>query len=384
MLARLFTNDFKKGALFHIVKGQIVKNDTLKLSGIFTSTIGNYYFNGYISNGVLSATLTDGRHEHFASITGTKDKRKIIEEYASIFEESSELFKTKVYDPEIIHTREWKQFETRMKTISPKLHDDVELVFAFFLHARKLPFSHFALFKRPPTNPNDEEGTYEPLVDIEKISERTACLKIKSFGGTAREMDSVLQIVVSEDYENLIVDLRNNPGGSVAAGMAFAKRFVDTTIFGGVFLTQRWFNEEPGLPKLREYDELAHFSEANFNLIIQGIHREKGLCLKIVPEKEVFRGRVFILTNGNTASTCEPIVYGFKQYKLATVIGEKTAGAMLNGEFFELSSGFSLVVPTATYYASDGFKIDQNGVLPDINVKSAEALDYVLTTLLNQ
>jgi len=31
----------------------------------------------------------------------------------------------------------------------------------------------------------------------------------------------------------------------------------------------------------------------------------------------------------------------------------------LNGEQFKLTSGFSVFVPTADYYAKDGYRIDQ-------------------------
>ncbi len=55
---------------------------------------------------------------------------------------------------------------------------------------------------------------------------------------------------------------------------------------------------------------------------------------------------------------------------------------MLNGEFFDLDKGFKMVIPTADYYTSDGFKIDQNGVKPDIETKQEEALDYVMKNLI--
>lgn len=55
---------------------------------------------------------------------------------------------------------------------------------------------------------------------------------------------------------------------------------------------------------------------------------------------------------------------------------------MLNGEIFVLDKGFKLIVPTADYYTSDGFKIDQNGVKPNIETKEQDALEYVLTNLI--
>ena len=40
-------------------------------------------------------------------------------------------------------------------------------------------------------------------------------------------------------------------------------------------------------------------------------------------------------------------------------------------------------IPTADYYTSDGYRIEQNGVKPDIETKSEEALNKVLSELIS-
>ena len=55
---------------------------------------------------------------------------------------------------------------------------------------------------------------------------------------------------------------------------------------------------------------------------------------------------------------------------------------MLAGDFFDLDEGFKMQIPSACYYASDGKRLDQLGIAPDIKVKSAKALDYVIKNLL--
>jgi C-terminal processing protease CtpA/Prc len=123
------------------------------------------------------------------------------------------------------------------------------------------------------------------------------------------------------------------------------------------------------------------FSEASFELIIKGIHTTDGLCLVVYPEKKPFPGKIYVLTNGNTGSTCEPLVYGLKHSKRATIVGEKTYGGMLNGEQFNITKNFRLWVPTADYYTSDGKKIDRIGVAPDVVCKSDEALEKTLVLI---
>jgi hypothetical protein len=383
-LGRIFTDDFKNGALLHIVNGHhYTVKDSLILKGIFKSAIGNRYFNGVIVNNRLWAELTDKSGRNTATIVGFSKLPELpFEDYSSIYDSAVGVVKSKIYDPSILSSKEWKKFDNKMTKVSTRVRDDVEFVFAFFYYSGKLPFSHFYMFKLPPDS--DTSEPVKPQVELKEQSSKTAYMKIQSFGGTAREMDSVMKLVIDKKYENLIVDLRNNSGGSVAAGLTFATRVVDTSFYGGVFLTQRWFKEHSNIPNPTEYHQLPMFSEANYDLIIEGIHAEQGLCLEVNPAEEVYSGNLFVLTNERTASTCEPIVYGLKQYNQAIIVGEKTAGAMLNGERFELNAGYSLFVPTATYFTSDGFKIDGVGVSPNIVVDSDEALEYVLNRLIQE
>lgn len=385
--AKIFTKGFKHGALLNITDGILeTKDDKIVLRGIFRSAIGNYYFNGEVKNDILTAELVSVNKEHKGTITGYKVAKKLpLLNYSKIIDEALVMTDNKVYNRELLTSKEWKRFEKKISKNSLKMKDDVEMVFSFYYFAGNLPISHYALIRSKATDKTQSElrADIKNNLHFEQKSAKTAYLEIKSFMGSAAEMDSVFSVIKKGKYENLIVDLRNNSGGFVDPGMEFARNIVDKTIVGGIFLTQKWYNEHQTVPKLEQYDEFMHFSESNYDLLITGIHEEMGLVLEVIPNKEYFTGNVFILTNQNTASTCEPIVYTLKKEKQATIVGEKTAGAMLNGETFNLSYDYTLIVPTADYVASDGYRIDQNGVLPDIEVPGAEALDYVLDNLIS-
>ena len=384
MLGRTFTKSFKNGSLLRVVNGMHkTENDTLKLSGVLTSAMGNYHFKGHVTGNVLYARLTNKIGEQRGIIKGIKEQPKQpLEDYPALFKASVELTENNIFNKDLLQTKKWKTFVKDMSKVSAKVQDDLEMVFAFFYYAGKLPVSHYALMKIPKQDKDTPIYDKSRYVFLEEKSPQTAYMKITSFSGTATEMDSIFQIIKQKDYKNLIVDLRNNSGGSVEAGMAFATSVVDSTFYGGVFLTQKWFNQHKKPPTIESYPTFPHFTEANFDLIIEGIHNTDVLCLKIIPKQAVYRGNIYILTNSKTASTCEPLVYGLKQHKRATIIGEKTSGAMLNGELFELDKGFKMVIPTADYYTSDGFRIDQNGVKPNIETKQKEALDYVMKSLI--
>ncbi|MDR2009095.1 MAG: S41 family peptidase [Bacteroidales bacterium] len=383
-LVRIFTKSLRYGSFLNITEGIYeTEIDTLKFAGYFKSLIGTYIIRGYIYNDTLNAKLTNGREEIKGTITGIrKNTETPLENYSSLFETSIKITENNIYNKDVLQTKKWRSFEKDMQNVSKKVQDDLEMVAAFFFHARKLPFSHYGMMKLQEYKEDKNNQKEIKHVFLEEKSDQTVYMKINSFSGPKAEMDSIFSIIIQKNYKNLIVDLRNNSGGSIEAAIPFAQNLVDTTIYGGIFLTQKWFNKHKTPPALNEYKDFPHFSEANFDLIIEGIHNTEGLCLKIVPYGNIYKGNVFILTNKKTASTCEPIVYGLKQHKRAIIVGEKTAGSMLNGELIYVANGFSLIIPTADYYTSDGYKIDHNGVIPDIEIKQEKALDYVMGKLI--
>jgi C-terminal processing protease CtpA/Prc len=190
-------------------------------------------------------------------------------------------------------------------------------------------------------------------------------------------VDSLFAIILRKGYPELILDLRGNPGGNISA-MRVASYLVDSSRFGGVFVTRKWFEHHDAPPRIEQYRSFPLLSEANYRILIDGLHNEEGIALKLLPAGSRYKGRLFVLTDRRTASSCEPLVYGIREYWLGTIVGEPTAGAMLNSEEFPLGDGWEIVIPTAEYYAADGFRIDRVGVQPDVVVKSKDALDRTL------
>lgn len=383
LLGRTFSGSFKDGSLLRISDGIFeTGNDTLRFAGILVSALGKYNIDGYVVGEEMFARIRNKRQGSKGSLYGVHKSVKLpIENYAALFGQSVTLTEKNIYNKAVLQTKEWKAFVKDMSSVAPHIQDDLEMVFAFYYYAGKLPFSHYALLK-PIESKDTQAAVNKKRVFLEEKSPATAYLKITSFDGSAAEMNQICSLIRQKNYANLIVDLRNNPGGSVEAGMAFATNMVDRSFYGGVFLTQRYFNNNRSLPSIDGYKNFPAFTESNYDLIIEGIHKTDGLCLKIIPQEKTYNGKLFLLTNGRTASTCEPIVYGLKQQKRATVVGTTTAGAMLNGEMFPLANGFNMVIPTADYYTSDGFRIDQNGVAPNIEVKEDAALEYVMEQLI--
>ncbi|RYE26253.1 MAG: hypothetical protein EOP51_01105 [Sphingobacteriales bacterium] len=383
LLARTFTRNFKNGSLIRIKDGSFEqKNDTLFWTGNMVSALGTNSVKGFVANGNLYGQVHDATGA-VGRFSGAKTiVNQPIDNYPQLFNKALQTTQQNIYNHDVFKTDGWITFEEKMKKVSVSAQDDVEFVFAFFYYSGKLPFSHYSLLPQPKPDftKNDDEEELHTMTLEEKTPE-TAYLKIESFSGGTPEVDSLFRIIERKNYKNLIVDLRNNPGGSNEAGMAFAAHLTDSALYGGILLTQKYFNTHNGLPTISDYQKFQQFTDANFNLLMEGIHNTEGLCLKVIPAQYVYKGKLYLLTNKRTASTCEPIVYVLKQHNLATVVGERTAGAMLNAEFFELDKRFTLMLPTADYYTPDGYRIDQNGVVPSIETKPEEALDHAMKNM---
>ncbi len=58
-----------------------------------------------------------------------------------------------------------------------------------------------------------------------------------------------------------------------------------------------------------------------------------------------------------------------KDTKLATLIGERTAGLVAGADVFDVSSGYSLFLPVFGWFSPGGNYNEGSGVVPDICVE---------------
>jgi len=373
---RMIGSSLKQGSIVRIVKGKFSGDS---LSGILTTPFGNFYIHTTVRNGQMSGNLTNGKNNIIGHIKGSKGLPALpLRNYPAIMDSAIAVTQNKLYDPSILHTPAWEKFKNEMARVSKFTEDDAAFVLAFFYFSQKmLPFTHYSLYA-PLDQEEDNSLSTDKNVTLEQKGPKTMYMKVSSFGGSEGEMDTAFSQIMDKGYDTLIVDLRDNGGGSIEAGLGFIRHLIKDTLYGGIFLTQKYFINHTLPPGADQYKSFPAFSKANLSLLYKGISELPGICLVAYPQPPVYTGKVYLLVNGNTASTCEPIVYGLKQHHIATIAGERTAGAMLCGEQYDIKDGFTLTVPVATYYASDGYKIDKRGVEPDIKVKSADALDSVL------
>ncbi len=188
-----------------------------------------------------------------------------------------------------------------------------------------------------------------------------------------------LQEIGLDQYENLIIDLRDNGGGHLEGPIAIAQFLSQEPLDGGYYLTRKWFDNQNHLPSAKDVKEMPMLQDLTYGGIKKMFAEEDAFRL-VLPghERPVYQGKTYILIGERSASSSEALVYPIQKNSMATLVGEPTAGALLSGTNFDIGENHGIFLPIADYYMFDSFKVDKAGVQPDIQVEADQAREHVL------
>lgn len=184
----------------------------------------------------------------------------------------------------------------------------------------------------------------------------------RSFGNFVEQDDMDYIINKFKDYKGIIIDVRNNGGGSVSNVYAIAERFVNQEI-------EVAYEQDKNGPGHEDFTD------------------KKSVKLTPREDKDSFDKPVVILTNRLCYSATNMLVTLMSSLPQLTIIGDKTGGGGGTPTFTELSNGWTLRVSSSRLFTLDNFNVE-NGIEPDIQVKqssedTAEGKDSILEFALN-
>jgi len=145
--------------------------------------------------------------------------------------------------------------------------------------------------------------------------------------------------------KGLVLDMRNNPGGVLEAGVAVADAFLDH----GVIVTAD-----------------GRTPDARFRM-----DATPGDLLDGAP--------LVVLVNGGTASAAEIVAGALKDHCRAEIIGHRTYGKGTVQTVMPLSRG-ALKLTTSRYFTPSGASIHDKGILPDLVIEGQEEAPADLTS----
>lgn len=141
-----------------------------------------------------------------------------------------------------------------------------------------------------------------------------------------------LNAMLDKGIKGLVIDLRDNPGGSYEQVVQIADSLLPE---GTIVYTE----DRNGT---RQY-------------------KKSGKAYVNLP--------LAILTNGNSASASEILAGAVKDYSRGTLVGTKTFGKGLVQELKLLQDGSGLKVTISRYFTPSGVCIQGKGIMPDLDVK---------------
>lgn len=176
--------------------------------------------------------------------------------------------------------------------------------------------------------------------------QKIALLRLSQFNANAAsEVEQAIRADEKQGVKGYILDLRNNPGGLLQAGIEIARYFLDEGTI--VFTVNR-----QGI-------------ESSFD--------STGSALTHAP--------LVVLINQGTASASEILAGALQDLGRAELVGERSFGKGLIQSLFELEDGSGLAVTVAHYETPAHRDIHKQGIQPDIQVAQASLThDQIGTT----
>ena len=172
-----------------------------------------------------------------------------------------------------------------------------------------------------------------PTVSTEVYEDNIGYLKITEFDEvtTAQFIDGLAELR-AQNIEGLIIDLRSNPGGSLATVCDIARQILPEGII--------------------VYTEDKEGHRENYKN-----EEDHKIDIPLV-----------VLTNQYSASASEILAGAIKDYGLGTLVGKTTYGKGIVQRIFDLRDGTAVKLTVSSYFTPNGVNIHGIGIEPDVEV----------------
>lgn len=161
-------------------------------------------------------------------------------------------------------------------------------------------------------------------------------LRLRQFNGNAvAELKASLEDLEKQGADAYILDLRNNPGGLLTAGIEIARMWIDQ------------------------------------GTVVYTVNRQGSLGSYDANGRAITADPLVVLVNKGTASASEILAGALQDNGRARLVGETTFGKGLIQSLFDLPNGAGLAVTIAKYETPSHRDINKLGIAPDHQVETS-------------
>lgn len=187
-----------------------------------------------------------------------------------------------------------------------------------------------------------------PTIEHEMLADHVGYILITEFDGvTDEQFEEALAELETQGMKSLVIDLRNNGGGSVESVCNIA----DVLLPEGAIVYTEYKGEE---------------REARNS------------------DKECVQLPMAVIINGASASASEILSGALQDYGAAKIVGTQSYGKGIVQSVLDLQDGTALKLTTAKYYTPNGNDIHGVGITPDVEIDLPEELKTEVTLSLEE
>ena len=187
-----------------------------------------------------------------------------------------------------------------------------------------------------------------PTIEHEMLDNQVGYILITEFDGVTSEQFSIaLKDLQANGMKSLVIDLRNNGGGSLDAVCEIADELLPE-----------------GLIVYTEYSDGER------------VDRNSDAEWADVP--------MAVLINGASASASEILSGALQDHGVATIVGTQSYGKGIVQSVLDLQDGTALKLTSAKYYTPKGNNIHGVGITPDVEIDLPEELKTEVTLSLEE
>ncbi|MBR6350106.1 MAG: S41 family peptidase [Lachnospiraceae bacterium] len=170
-------------------------------------------------------------------------------------------------------------------------------------------------------------------VEYRMLDNHIGYIMISEFDSvTVGQFNQAIDDLTAQGMTSVIMDLRDNPGGSLDAVVAMCDRVLPAGV------------------------------------IVSTEDKQGGIQTENSDDANQLNIPIALLINGNSASASEVFVGAIQDYGMGVVVGEQSFGKGIVQSIFQLSDGSGLKFTTENYYTPSGRSIQDVGITPDIQV----------------